>query len=473
MSREETLRHLGYSARLAGNSVFEKVTLMVICANAAWIGVDLELNDAAVWIDALPMFQVADNMFCAYFTFEVCVRFCAFRTKLKFWKDRSFVFDVSLVVLMVAETWVFPLILVFGLGIGQSGLKQLTTLRLLRLVRLTRMARLMRSIPELMMLMKSLIKALRSVVVTFAFMLIILWVFAIIFTEQYKDAVNAGVLHEFYFTRLGTAMCALFVNGTILSEVSYLILALLDDSWIMLALFYFFILSASLTVLNMLTGVLRDVITKTGQEEVRSMAIAESRRTLKRVFMETDVDNSGKVSGIEFEAMIADKDSEVACALVELGLVEEELEEVSRHIFQTIDVDEAEANFCEDLSEGCSIQTLNSRGSKHSHAKDRELTFDEFMDEILALIPMGGDVSVRDITALRRSTISMAKAAEESIMEANIGLRAVIDKIASPPKLRKLSQVPTSMLLYELASRLEPRPDSPLFGNRPENETDR
>jgi len=249
------MTHEGWTARLASNKYFEGMTLAVISFNALWIGVDMELNDASMWTEAHLVFQIMDNFFCVYFTLEVTIRFCAFRNKLFFWKDKSFVFDALLVILMIVETWVLVIIASMdksGAG-GGADLRQLSILRLLRLLRLTRMARLMRSMPELMTLMKGLVAALRSVATTFLFLIGILWVFGIVFNQQYKE--NTGDL-AVYFSRLGISMVTLFVNGTLLDEVTSVLLALKADSAVMMVVFFIFLLLSSITLMNMLIGVL-------------------------------------------------------------------------------------------------------------------------------------------------------------------------------------------------------------------------
>merc|ERR1719214_433975 len=84
---------------------------------------------------------------------------------------------------MVMETWVM-LIVVAAAGSGESPLGGNTSiLRLFRLLRLSRLMRMLRSLPELMILIKGMATAMKSVGYVMALLLIVTYVFAIAFTQ--------------------------------------------------------------------------------------------------------------------------------------------------------------------------------------------------------------------------------------------------------------------------------------------------
>eukprot|EP00971_Amphidinium_carterae_P236813 4700043-Amphidinium_carterae.1 len=141
------------------------ITLAVIVLNAIWMGVDADLNDAEILLDAAPVFIVAENLFCMYFTVEVVIRFYAFEHKRACLRDSWFLFDTALVILMVFETWVMTgLMLALHVRSGEgifSNTAVLRSFKLLRLTRLTRMARLLRSMPEMLIIIKGIVSAIR------------------------------------------------------------------------------------------------------------------------------------------------------------------------------------------------------------------------------------------------------------------------------------------------------------------------
>merc|ERR1719281_2244367 len=83
---------------------------------------------------------------------------------------------------MILETWIMPI-----MDGGGGGLSSLSILRLLRLLRLTRMVRIMRSVPELLILIKGIVAATRSVGSAMMLLIIFTYVFAIIFTGVYRE----------------------------------------------------------------------------------------------------------------------------------------------------------------------------------------------------------------------------------------------------------------------------------------------
>merc|ERR1719478_1662254 len=137
------------------------------------------------------------------------------------------------------------------LGGGSEGAgppSNLSILRLLRLFRLTRMARLMRSVPELLTLIKGMAAATRSVFSTLVLLILLMYVFGIIFTSTFK---GSECCDEF-FGSMGTSMLILFVQGTLLDDVTATMRVMLEDSQVMVWIFILYILMASFTVLNML-----------------------------------------------------------------------------------------------------------------------------------------------------------------------------------------------------------------------------
>jgi len=171
----------GFWQALAKHPVFENTTLGVIAFNAVWIAVDTDHNKADSLLSAHIVFIIAENAFCTYFTGEWIIRFMAFKYKRNGLHDAWFVFDSILVFMMVMETWIITL--VFALvGTGVTGLRNASILRILRLarmVRISRLARLMRAIPELVILLKGIGAASRSVFVFFLLWVIIIYVFAV------------------------------------------------------------------------------------------------------------------------------------------------------------------------------------------------------------------------------------------------------------------------------------------------------
>lgn len=190
---------------IARSSVFDQLTVLVVCVNAVWIAVDTDSNTALFLYEADPIFQIVEKVFCTYFFLEICIRFGAFEKKCNALMDKWFMFDAILVLNMVVETWLLPLMFVamgsedFGNTIDVSMLRML---RLVKLTRLSRISRLLRSVPELAIIVKAIGLSARSVCVFFALWLVLIYVFAITL-RQLTSGTEFG---ETYFQSVPQAM---------------------------------------------------------------------------------------------------------------------------------------------------------------------------------------------------------------------------------------------------------------------------
>jgi voltage-gated sodium channel len=308
-----------WAASLALNKKFEYLTLSIICLNALWIGYDTDQNKYSSLCESAkdaPQWIIGENLFCLFFTFEVVVRFIAFRSKLDCRKDYWFIFDSLLVTLMVLETWLVPVIeAIYGCG-GGGGMPSFNLLRMLRLARLTRMTRLMRAFPQMLTLVKGIVAALRSVGFTLLLLSILMYIFAIIFTSIYKNAKDPAPSDECeeptdlkdLFGSMFTSLQTLFLSGTLLDELSTVMGALREDSTLFLCIFVVFLVLASFLVLNMMIGILFEVVQATKEGEEYKMKINLVSEVLSRKFSDIDTDNSGRISQKEFKEMCESKE---------------------------------------------------------------------------------------------------------------------------------------------------------------------
>jgi hypothetical protein len=282
----------GCAQAIARSVLFENLTFLVICLNALWLAVDTDNNDAVMLNDAHPVFQVAENLFCSYFTVEIMIRFLAFREKTSCLHDFWFCFDGLLVSAMILETWLLTLVVViFSLEDIGGNLNHFTILRIARLVklfRMARMARLLRMVPELVVILKGIGVAFRSVVFFFILTVIIVYVWAVFFRQVTKDS----EIESRYFSSVPDAMNSLVVYG-MLPVHSRIINDLAGESPILWSAIMFFILLAYVTVLNMLNGVLVEVVRSVAATEKEGLTVTHVKLELQKVLdafrNETDI----------------------------------------------------------------------------------------------------------------------------------------------------------------------------------------
>uniref|UniRef100_A0A7S2VL55 EF-hand domain-containing protein n=1 Tax=Zooxanthella nutricula TaxID=1333877 RepID=A0A7S2VL55_9DINO len=363
---------------IARHSHFEKLTLGVIAFNALWISIDTDLNFADLLIEANPEFQIAEHAFCIYFCFEWYVRFKSFKVKRNGLKDGWFVFDSCLVGMMFGETWVMNAVMILAGGASAGGLGDASILRmarLLRLSRMARMARLFRAMPELLILIKGMVAAMRSVIFTLSLLAIVMYVFGIAFTQLVGDSVKDPEGNALFAT-VHQSMHTLLLDGTLMDGTGTVVQVLAEQSPVYVIMFYLFILLAALTVMNMLIGVLCEVVSAVAATEKETLMVAFVKGKVKQVMEEggLDSDGDGTISKEEFSKILEYPD---ACRA---------LEEVGVDVYNLVD----NVDFI-----------FGGEESMDGEMQERQLSFGDFMDLVLTLRG-SNTATVKDIVDLRK-----------------------------------------------------------------------
>jgi len=351
----------GFFQWLAKHPLFENVTLSIIVINALWISFDTDGNTAETIIQAETVYVFADVMFFVYFSIELFVRFMAFKRKQSCLKDGWFMFDTTLVSLYAFDPFTIGLLAALQGGGGLS--LPTAVLRLFRLARLSRLVRMLRSLPELMIMIKGMLSAAASVGYTLGLLLLITYVFSIALRNLVPPD---SEIETVYFSSVPEAMHSLIIFGTFLDNLSDFILALKDQSPPCFCLTWLYISLASLTVMNMLIGVLCEVISAVAAGEKEGMMVDRINEMFGKIVQELDKNNDGTLSWDEFQKIL--EFPEALKALESVNIDPESM------------VDMAEDFFFED-SEPVAV------------------TFDEFMKMVLDLRG-GQQATVQDIMGL-------------------------------------------------------------------------
>eukprot|EP00747_Dinoflagellata_sp_TGD_P167047 gnl/TRDRNA2_/TRDRNA2_190804_c0_seq1.p1 gnl/TRDRNA2_/TRDRNA2_190804_c0~~gnl/TRDRNA2_/TRDRNA2_190804_c0_seq1.p1 ORF type:complete len:635 (-),score=130.03 gnl/TRDRNA2_/TRDRNA2_190804_c0_seq1:43-1947(-) len=391
---------------IAKRKWFEYITLSVISLNALWIAIDTDHNKSDSLASSHPIFQVAEHCFCVFFVSEWFVRFMAFKLKRYGLRDSWFVFDSTLMLLMVFETWVVGVIMLGGEASSgdQGGVGDASILRLLRLLRLTRMARItriLRAVPELMILIKAMVAATRSVFFTLCLLMVIIYVFAIAFTQLTRGSI-AG---EDYFDTVPDSMLTLTVYGTLLDEIGRVACDVGRENKFAGAIFFFFILLAALTVMNMLIGVLCEVVNVTASVEKEQLMVTYVNSQLREMMHTTGIDSDydNRISRQEFERML--ENTEAARALQEVGVDVVGLVDFTDFIFTR----EGDHYMPDDEQADDNLVSLDE-----GLGDEIDLSFEEFMDVVLQLRGTN-QATVKDVVDLRKSMTKQLNRMERRI----------------------------------------------------------
>jgi len=278
----------GCCQAVARSEHFQNLTVFTVVLNALFIGIDADWNRAENIFDAEWFFIIAANSFCVYFTGELLIRFIAFEQKLKAFKDGWFKFDTFLVVTMILDTWIIMVAMKLQTGDGKFAIP-VQPLRMLRLFKLTRMARLMKAFPELVTMIKGLLRSLRAISSSGILVGLMVYTWAILLHMLLKneEELNKKLYDEslMNFETITNCMWILIMNGTLMLDgATFVMTELLFSHKMNFVLagiaFSLYLLLSALLILQMLIGVLCDVCTRVSQEQRDAAAIGIIKQEL-------------------------------------------------------------------------------------------------------------------------------------------------------------------------------------------------
>merc|ERR1719482_640989 len=134
-----------------------------------------------------------------------------------------FKFDLFLVVTMILDIWIIMLALKLYSGAVDVSIP-VQPLRMLRLFKLTRMARLMKAFPELVTMIKGLVRSLRAISSSMILVGLMVYVWAIMMHMLMKEEVefNQRLWDESQldFTTMTRCIWTLLMDGTLMLDNS-------------------------------------------------------------------------------------------------------------------------------------------------------------------------------------------------------------------------------------------------------------
>lgn len=309
----------GFAQAVVKSWAFRTLTHVMIAANALYLGIDVDQNEAES-LNASPWaFQACEHGFCLFFVLEWLVRFIAFRRKRDCVRDWWFRFDTFQALVIVTETWlIYCVVSVLENGFWQHVYqkKYLYVLRIVRLTRLFRITKLVQLAPELATMSKGMMMALRAAFSSLFMVSLMTYVFSIVIFTVLQD--GDGVEHfRPNFDTLPRCMFTLLLHGTLMAELGDLAESLLAaERWVPLIVLMVFVLLSAVTLMNLLIGVLCEVIRGLTAQEDERAALALMNESVVSVLKELDKDGSGTISREELGSMLKDKRSmEVLCSL--------------------------------------------------------------------------------------------------------------------------------------------------------------
>jgi hypothetical protein len=229
---------------------------------------------------------------------------------------------------MVLETWV--LFIVSAVSHGGSGGPPTNLLRVVRLARLTRsirIARFLRNIPELTVIVRGILVVMRTVFLILILLTSLLYVFGILFVQVARDSEHEDL--DGNYKTVPSAMMTLVLGGLIpdMAPTTY---AFAKENILFAAMFLLFVFLGFVTIMNMLIGVLVQVVGVVATVEAESNQLSE----VKSILLDNPLGlKEGDNISMQDIRLLLD-DTETTTGLREIGIDTDDLLKHSQVVFK-------------------------------------------------------------------------------------------------------------------------------------------
>ena len=249
MNKTPLQRHF---ENLRSNRIFELFVVMVIIFSALMVGAKTYNMPK----EALIAIQWLDTLITVIFLFEIIVRFIGEEVKKNFFKSGWNIFD-SLVVIV-------SLIPIEGSEMALVG----------RLIRIFRVLRMISIIPELRLLLNSLLKAMPQLGYVVLLMFIIFYIYAAIGSTIFAS-INSVLWGDISIAMLTLFRVMTFEDWT---DVMYETMEVYPLSWLY---FLSFIFLTTFAFLNMVIGIIVSVMEDEHIKEREAKEVLEGKITIE------------------------------------------------------------------------------------------------------------------------------------------------------------------------------------------------
>ncbi len=237
--------------KLRSNKLFELSVVAVILLSALVIGAKTYSIPANVMV-VIGWLDVAITVF---FLLEISLRFLGDANKSRFFRDPWNLFDTIIVVVSLIPVEDSELALVG------------------RLIRIFRVLRMVSIVPELRLLLNSLIKALPQLGYVVLLMFIIFYIYAAVGTSFFAN-INPSLWQDISISMLTLFRVMTFEDWT---DVMYEVMEVYGFAW---AYFLSFIFLTAFAFLNMVIGIVVNVMENEHSKERQADADAKGEATL-------------------------------------------------------------------------------------------------------------------------------------------------------------------------------------------------
>jgi len=312
---------------------FETTSMLLVFGSSVWMAVEIDYNHSSSLYESDAIFQVVAHLLCLLFSVEIMIRIGAFRHLTDAMKEFWIVFDLVLVLLLVAEVWILGTVAALAsTTMSGAGFKLMIVFRVFRLIRLLRLAHVLQHLPELMVIVRGLVRAVRAISVVLVLMALTIYLSAMVFKVVFDGSTLGGELFPTVRTSMGTLMLDCTLSG---SRGTAIMRAAWDVHPICGMLVLLFVLVSNVTFFGVLTGLLVQTVKTVAELEREEKAVRQLVATLGELWnlmIENDNNGDGKIDFSEFTGLVAEK--QTAKVLRALDLDMEGLASVAAFVFE-------------------------------------------------------------------------------------------------------------------------------------------
>jgi len=225
-----------FAGRIVNSRQFKRLVILLIVSNAILMGV--ATSDIVSTNEALSIiFRLKDLTFLVLFTVELALQLLYHQWALFY--DGWLLFDF----LVISLSWVTSYLL------------------MIRTFRLVRTMRLVSRVQDLRNLAISLIDSIPKVISLGCLMILMFFIFAVVFTDMFKELYNDGFTSEDYFSRLDHTFFTLFQIMTLdgWSKIAKEVMLVKPWAWFP---FVTFVIVSSYFFLNLIIAVVCESVFK-------------------------------------------------------------------------------------------------------------------------------------------------------------------------------------------------------------------
>lgn len=324
---------------------------------------------------------------------------------------------------------------------------------------------MLRSLPELWIMIKGMASAAASVGYTLGLLLLVTYVFAIALRNLVPPGTSRAPDDEedieiMFFSSVPEAMHNLIIFGTFLDALSDFILAVKDQSVPCFILCWLYIALASLTIMNMLIGVLCEVISAVAEEEKESIMVDKVNETFGTIVSDLDENNDGTLSWEEFQHIL--DYPEALRALESVNIDAESM------------VDLAESFFFDDgvpiavSFEDFMGMVLDLRGGQQATVKDIMGLGKQVAQKFIRVKNQIGDAQAENAAVIKSTDASMKSRVDafEARITANVGeMKTRIDDFEGTIKSMDSKMDQLLLLMGSLSGDMSYQPSAQGFSN--------